>query len=58
MDLILFHEGNISTDDQNYINSHSSQNIKFKDVSKYFVIPDLKLEGEKNLVWGITNVSF
>ncbi len=52
LDLILFHEGNISTDDQNYINSHSSQNIKFKDVSKYFVIPDLKLEGEKKFSLG------
>ena len=52
LDLILFHEGNISIDDQNYINSHSSQNIKFKDVSKYFVIPDLKLEGEKKFSLG------
>ena len=52
LDLILFHEGNISTDDQNYINSHSSQNIKFKDVSKYFVISDLKLEGEKKFSLG------
>ena len=52
LDMILFHEGNISIDDQNYINSYSAQEIKFIDVSKYFVNPGLKLEGEKKFNLG------
>ena len=33
-DMILFHEGNISSDDQSYINSHYPDEIKFVDISK------------------------
>ena len=37
IDVIIFHEGNISSDDQDYIKSHSYENIKFKNVSQYFI---------------------
>ena len=43
-DIILFHEGNISVDDQEYINSHSKNLIKFVDVSKYFKKNELTLK--------------
>ena len=33
-DLILFHEGNISASDQDYINKHLPDEIKFVNVSK------------------------
>lgn len=35
-DMILFHEGNISIKDQEYINSKYEYQIIFRDVSKYF----------------------
>ena len=46
VDIILFHEGNISKLDQEYINSKSQIKIKFVDVSKYFHDEGLTLEGE------------
>ena len=51
-DIILFHEGNISEDDQNYIGSHYPDEIKFIDVSKYFSNSSIKLEGEEKFTLG------
>lgn len=45
-DMILFHEGNISSDDQSYINSHYPGKLKFVDISRYFISESLKLEDE------------
>lgn len=42
IDMLLFHEGNISINDQEYINSKNEHKIIFKDVSKYFQKVDLK----------------
>ena len=44
-DLILFHEGNISKSDQQYINSHCPEEIKFINVAKYFSKTTLPQEG-------------
>ena len=52
VDMILFHEGNISQDDQSYINSNYPQEIQFVDVSKYFQKSNLKLKGEKRYSLG------
>ena len=46
-DIILFHEGNISLEDQNYIQSFSPELINFVDVKKYFVKNNLELKGEE-----------
>lgn len=51
-DLILFHEGNISKNDQKFINSKLSNKIIFKDVSKYFKVPELVLEEEEKFNLG------
>tara|TARA_A100001011_G_C14131789_1_gene765766 strand:- start:71 stop:952 length:882 start_codon:yes stop_codon:yes gene_type:complete len=51
-DIILFHEGNISSNDQKYINSFYPENLIFKDVSQYFDVKDLNLEGEKKFNLG------
>tara|TARA_B100000674_G_C37762682_1_gene878734 strand:+ start:102 stop:989 length:888 start_codon:yes stop_codon:yes gene_type:complete len=51
-DMILFHEGNISSLDQDYINSESEVEIKFVDVSKYFNNDGLILEGESKFSLG------
>lgn len=50
-DMILFHEGNISLEDQSYINSHYPDEIKFVDISKYFIgdFPKLVDEDKFNL---------
>ncbi len=45
-DVILFHEGNISASDQDYINKHLPDEIKFVNVSKYFTSSTLELDGE------------
>ena len=53
IDVIIFHEGNISSDDQDYIKSHSYENIKFKNVSQYFINNnDLELAGENKFNLG------
>ena len=44
-DLILFHEGNISKSDQQYINSQYPEEIKFVNVAKYFQKTTLPQEG-------------
>ncbi len=46
-DMILFHEGNISIEDQEYINSKYQYKIKFRDVSQYFEKVNFDLEGEE-----------
>lgn len=51
-DMILFHEGNISIKDQEYINSKYEYQIIFRDVSKYFKKVDFKLEGEEKFNLG------
>ena len=51
-DIILFHEGNISSNDQKYINSFYPENLIFKDVSQYFNVKDLNLEGEEKFNLG------
>ena len=52
-DVILFHEGNISDDDQNYISSHYPEKIIFKDISKFFLDKsNLELAGEKKFNLG------
>ncbi len=45
-DIILFHEGNISDSDQDYIKSNSQDEIKFVNVAKYFNKSNLILEGD------------
>lgn len=52
IDLVLFHEGNISSEDQKYISSNYPSKIIFKDVSKYFRIIDIDLEGENKFNLG------
>lgn len=37
VDVIIFHEGNISIEDQHYIKSNSFEELKFKNVSQYFI---------------------
>jgi hypothetical protein len=51
-DILLFHEGNISQSDQEYIKFNSPEPIKFIDVSKYFVKIDLKFEDSKRFNLG------
>ena len=51
-DIILFHEGNISFEDQNYIQSFSPELINFVDVKKYFVKNNLELKGEERFPIG------
>lgn len=51
-DMILFHEGNISQEDQSYIQSNYPQEITFIDVSKYFEKNNLILEGEERYSLG------
>lgn len=51
-DLILFHEGNISKDDQEYINSMYPEKIIFKNVSEYFQTNNIDLEGESKFPLG------
>ena len=48
--LILFHEGNISSDHQNYILSNSPEDIEFINVSSEFSF-------NKNIVKTITNIA-
>ena len=52
IDMVLFHEGNISLEDQQYIESFYPETIKFKDVSKYFQKSSLKLRGEEKFPLG------
>lgn len=52
IDLILFHEGNISLLDQKYISSNYPSKILFKDVSKYFQNIHIELEGENKFNLG------
>lgn len=52
IDLILFHEGNISIEDQQYIKSKYPDEILFKDVSKYFQEVPISLEGESKFSLG------
>lgn len=52
IDLILFHEGNISLLDQKYISSNYPSKIIFKDVSKYFQNIHIELEGENKFTLG------
>ncbi len=48
IDVILFHEGNISKSDEDYIQSQSREDLKFVNVSKYFQTSLLKLnEGDR-----------
>tara|TARA_B100001057_G_scaffold497834_1_gene603065 strand:+ start:3046 stop:3939 length:894 start_codon:yes stop_codon:yes gene_type:complete len=48
VDVVLFHEGNISKIDEDYIKSESLESLKFINVSKYFQTNLLKLnEGDK-----------
>ena len=48
IDVILFHEGNISKSDEDYIQSQSHEDLKFVNVSKYFQTSLLKLnEGDR-----------
>lgn len=51
-DVILFHEGNISEDDQIYIKEKSNDEIIFKDVSKYFKNQGISLDGEDKFSLG------
>lgn len=51
-DLILFHEGNISKSDQDYINSFYPKKIIFKNVSKYFQKINFNLDGEEKFSIG------
>ena len=51
-DMILFHEGNISNEDKDYIKSFYPGKLIFKEVSKYFDIGNFNLEGEKNFNLG------
>lgn len=51
-DIILFHEGNISLEDQNHIQSLSPEEIIFVDVKKYFVNNNLELKGEERFPLG------
>ena len=52
-DLILFHEDDLSIEDQKYIQENSPEKIKYINVSKYFKYETLKLEGEENLILAI-----
>lgn len=45
-DVILFHEGNISEQDQQYIINNSKGSLIFKNVSQYFENENTVLEGE------------
>ena len=45
-DILLFHEGNISLSDQDYINNQFNGEIKFVNVSRYFTNPILELDEE------------
>lgn len=52
IDTLLFHEGNISLSDQDYINKHFMGEIKFVNVSKYFTNLTLKLDGKEKFNLG------
>ena len=52
VDIVLFHEGNISKFDQNYINSQSKDEIKFVNVSQYFKNTDIQLKENKKYTLG------
>lgn len=45
-DVIIFHEGNISEQDQQYITTNSKGSLIFKDVSQYFKNESIVLKGE------------
>lgn len=51
-DLILFHEGNISEEDQLYIKSFYPEEISFVDASRYFQKNNLTLAGEEKFNLG------
>ena len=51
-DIVLFHEGNISKFDQNFINSQSKDEIKFVDVSQYFQNIDIQLKEDNKFTLG------
>ena len=51
-DLILFHEDDLSIEDQKYIQKKSPEKIKYINVSKYFKYETLKLEGEEKFNLG------
>ena len=55
-DLLLFHEGNILQDDQDYINSRYPEEIKFVDVSKYFTRHDFQVEEKEKFSSGYRNM--
>ena len=48
----MFHEGNISKFDQNFINSQSRDEIKFVDVSQYFQNIDIQLKEDNKFTLG------
>ena len=48
----MFHEGNISKFDQNFINSQSKDEIKFVDVSQYFQNIDIQLKEDNKFTLG------
>lgn len=52
VDIVLFHEGNISKFDQNYINSQSRDEIKFVNVSQYFENTDIQLKENNKFTLG------
>ena len=52
VDIVLFHEGNISKFDQNFINSQSRDEIKFVDVSQYFQNIDIQLKEDNKFTLG------
>jgi len=52
VDIVLFHEGNISKFDQNYINSQSRDKIKFVNVSQYFENTDIQLKENNKFTLG------
>ncbi len=52
VDVVLFHEGNISKDDQDYIRSHYPDKLNFVNVSKYFTNNSIKLDGEEKFSLG------
>ena len=55
-DLLLFHEGNILQDDQDYINSRYPEEIKFVDVSEYFTKHNFKVEEKEKFSSGYRNM--
>lgn len=51
-DLLIFHEDNLSGEDQEYIRKQSPEDIKFINVSKYFKNKSIILKGEEKFNLG------